>query len=152
MLLINKNDIASIPYFDKATREKVDDFIHFLDNSEFRKGRIQYSGDPELFCYAQEYETHEFNPESWEKHGRYFDLQYMQMGEELALYAPQNIKRVIKDYDEGSDCELIHAENGTECVLKEGYILIFEPGEFHNTGIMNESVKTVRKFVIKCSR
>lgn len=149
MVIINKKELDTLTLFDKETRQKISNFINILETLPFKKGKV-FDKCSNLFCYAQEYYTHPFDKRGWERHKVYYDVQYIQNGEELIYFNPCEPKFVINDYDEKSDCELVEAHDGEHIVAGEGNIVIFKPGELHNTGVSVGSEKRVIKYVIKC--
>lgn len=152
MIHIKKEEINKLTIFDNDMKNKIMRFIDYLDKAEFVTGKIVFKEDDELFCYAQNYSTHAFDINGWEKHELYYDVQYIQIGKELVNYNPLCIDSIIKAYDSISDCEIVRAHEGVSKKIIQGEIIIFEPGEYHNTGVICDNESIVRKFVIKCKR
>ena len=149
MIHIAKSELGRLKIFDQIMIDNIIAFVSKLEKSDYIIGKIE-DDNSDLFCYAQEYLTHSYDKDAWEKHEMFYDVQYILDGSEIAYFNPQTILSTIKEYNSNSDCEVVKADNGECVIVNQGEIIIFEPGEYHNAGVINVKEQTVRKFVIKC--
>ncbi len=114
---------------------------------ELATGRHEIDGD-RFFAMVQQYKTRPLSRIAWEAHRRYYDVQYVAVGEERIGYA--NIAHMLETqpYDAEKDVALYEGE-GSFVVLHTGMFAIFGPQDVHAPCLAVERPLTVLKMVIK---
>lgn len=99
----------------------------------------------------QEYQTSPLEERGWETHDKYFDVMYIDEGEELVGIVPRSRLGAVKiPYNEPGDITWYEsADNPTWVNLQKGDILIVSPDEGHNSRVAVNEPCFVRKLVAK---
>ena len=97
------------------------------------------------------YETHPRDPERFECHRRYADVQFVAEGEEFVEVAPPDALRPVAPYDPAGDIAWFAADEPREAVfLPAGSFLVLWPHEAHQPGLSGPGGPcSVRKVVVK---
>lgn len=132
------------PHFAAAA-----DFLATNDLSKLPAGRNEIDGD-NVFANVNDYETHGDDPERYEDHRRYIDIQVVASGSELVGMAPYTGDLpVVKPYDEAGDIEFVRA-SGDGVPLRAGEFLVIFPHEAHQPAIHPATgPEKVRKIIVK---
>ena len=95
------------------------------------------------------YDPHAPDPERFEFHRRFADVQFVAEGEERVLVAPLAETRAVAPFDEAADVGFGSAEGGA-VRLRAGEFLVLFPHEAHQPGVAAETgAGKVRKIVVK---
>lgn len=104
-----------------------------------------------VFAGVDEYETHPFNPEHYEAHRRYIDVQFVAEGEETVFVAPLDGAETRVPFDAGKDVGFYAAANGEAVPVRSGECVVLFPDDAHAPGAHPASggPSRVRKIVVK---
>ena len=112
-------------------------------------GKYEVDGE-NLFYVVGEYETGPIEEGKLEIHHKYLDIQYIVSGEECIGVAPLEGLTEETPYDGDNDFALYNYEpTSSRLHLKKGMFAIFWPNEPHMPGRSINSVKKVKKIVVK---
>lgn len=125
--------------------------LQFLENtknlSDLTVGKHEVDGD-NVFALVQEYETKDFNPEMWEAHRKYYDIQFIVKGNEhIKLSRIEDISPNM-EYNSEGDYQLFTGEGGA-ILLKENDFIILKPNDVHQPGVKINQPSPVKKIVVK---
>lgn len=100
---------------------------------------------------VSEYETKEANPNGFEAHREYLDIQYLVSGKEIIKCKPIDDLVVIKDYDEANDYLLLsdNVDNTSDFLLGDGYFALLYPDDAHEPQLCDGKPMPVKKVVVK---
>lgn len=100
---------------------------------------------------VSEYETKEANPNGFEAHREYLDIQYLVSGKEIIKCIPIDDLVVVRDYDEANDYLLFsdNVNNTLDFLLGEGYFTLLYPDDAHEPQLCDGKPMPVKKVVIK---
>lgn len=125
--------------------------LQFLQNTknlqELTVGKHEVDGE-KVFALVQEYNTKDFNPEMWEAHRRYFDIQYIVKGNELIKLARIEDITPNMNYNNQGDYQLFTGDGGF-LLLKENDFIILKPNDVHQPGVKVNQPSPVKKIVVK---
>ncbi len=108
------------------------DWITENAKSEIQDGRFSLDGD-KLVALTQHYNTHPFNPQKFETHKKYIDIQYLVSGsEKIYLGSPDEMTTVVP-YNETKDIAFLEGR-GHDITLNAGDFMIIWPHEAHAPG------------------
>ncbi len=104
-----------------------------------------------VFANVDEYETHPFDPEHYEAHRRYIDVQFVAEGEETVFVAPLDGAETRVPFDASKDVGFYAAANGEAVPMRPGECIVLFPADAHAPGAHPASGKPsrVRKIVVK---
>ena len=95
------------------------------------------------------YVPHAFDPERFEHHRRFVDVQYVAEGEEVVRVGDAAEMRRVGAFDEAADVGFLAGE-GEPVRLRAGEFLVLWPHEAHQPGIApGPGPSGVRKIVVK---
>ena len=147
MFTSNIKKIDKIRFEDKFQRA-----IDWLKNNDLVNmecGKYEIDGD-HIFAYLQEYESLMWEKAKYETHNKYYDLQYIVIGEELFGYVLKDELKPQTDYDAIKDLQFYHDPDYVSGVaLKEGDFIIVSPLEAHKPKPALHKPRYVKKVVIK---
>ncbi len=132
-----------------AVNDKIKLCISFLQNlniSELSPRRYDLSGD-DLYCVVTEYET--VNPQLFEAHNQYVDLQCLLVGEERMDYANRKDCAVVSPYESERDAALLSNENFIPLKINAGYFAMFFPDDAHRPCVTADKVSKNKKAIFK---
>lgn len=100
---------------------------------------------------VSEYETKDINPNGFEAHREYLDIQYLIHGKEIIKCKPINGLIVTKEYDAEKDYLLMSDEldNTSDFLLGDGYFALLYPDDAHEPQLCVGESETVKKVVVK---
>lgn len=124
-------------------------FLATHDLAALPAGRVEIDGD-DVFATVSDYDTHAPEPERFEAHRTYVDLQLVVSGAESVGIAPRTpCLDVVQPYDEARDIEFVRAE-GMSLPLFAGQFLVIFPHEAHQPGCHPAGGPSrVRKIIVK---
>ena len=124
--------------------------IELLDSGEiYNLPAGSYPTDTEgLRFMINEYIPNMENDNKHEYHGKEIDVQVMIKGKEKCTYSSLGGDISLIDYSKG-DIAFVVTEPEEECILSEGKVVIYFPGELHKPGIGIDSEVQNRKIVFK---
>lgn len=120
-------------------------YILTTDFSQLADGK--YEIDEDLFAIVQEYNTKPKLEGKLENHKKHIDIQYMIQGEEMMGIATFNNQKPVLQNEE-SDYSFYETESSL-IKVEEGMFTIFFPDDLHMPCIEINSVKRVKKVVVK---
>ena len=115
-------------------------------NKPSYNGKIEYKNG--ITVAYSKYETKEEIRETWEQHRKYIDVHIVLEGCERIGLLHDAGSRIIKEYSEPDDVEWVVGD-GDYFRLSLGVMAIIFPGEAHQPGLMDGSVQSIRKAVVK---
>ncbi|MBQ0142280.1 MAG: YhcH/YjgK/YiaL family protein [Prevotellaceae bacterium] len=100
---------------------------------------------------VSEYETKTVNPNGFEAHCEYLDIQYLISGNEIIKCKPIEGLCVTKEYDAENDYLLFSdkVNNTLDCLLGDGYFTLLYPDDAHEPQLCAGNPMIVKKIVIK---
>ncbi len=111
-------------------------------------GRIEIAG-PGLVALPQHYVTHELDPQRFETHRRFIDIQYVCAGSEHIHVGNPGDMTGVTPYQTEQDIAFF-AGTGSAIAVSAGEFVILWPHEAHAPGChADEKADSVRKIVIK---
>jgi len=118
-----------------------------------------YQLNPRVKAIVSEYETKPQNPNGYEAHRQYIDIQYILQGQERVACLPIEQLTETKPYSEESDCALYSADlspltldsrlSPSFLSLLPGYFAIFYPQDGHMPQLSIDTPTKVKKVVVK---
>lgn len=100
---------------------------------------------------VSEYETKEANPNGFEAHREYLDIQYLVSGKEIIKCKPIEGLVITKKYDEANDYLLLsdNVDNTSDFLLGDGYFALLYPDDAHEPQLCDGNPMPVKKVVVK---
>ena len=100
---------------------------------------------------VSEYETKAINPNGFEAHRQFLDIQYLIYGEETIKCKPIDGLTVTKEYDAENDYLLMNdeVEIPANLLLGNGYFALLYPDDAHEPQLCVGEPKRVKKVVVK---
>lgn len=126
--------------------------LKFLREADANIANGVYQITPRVKAIVSEYETKPQNPNGYEAHRQYIDIQYTLQGQERVACLPIEELNETKPYSEESDCALYSSESILQpsyLTLKPGYFAIFFPPDGHMPGLCADVPTKVKKVVVK---
>lgn len=112
-----------------------------------KDGKYEIKGE-DVFAIVSSYETKPHH--RYETHKEYLDIQYMLKGEEILKYTPSQELAVDTPFDESKDLTFFKGTGeGIPLHLKPGVFAALFPNEAHMPGVNIDTLKKVKKIVIK---
>ena len=111
-----------------------------------------YQLNPRVKAIVSEYETKPQNPNGYEAHRQYIDIQYTLHGQERIACLPIEKLTETKPYSQEGDCALYSADTihqPLEMTIGAGYFAIFYPQDGHMPQLCVNTPQTVKKVVVK---
>lgn len=111
-----------------------------------------YQINPRVKAIVSEYETKPQNPNGYEAHRQYIDIQYTLHGQERIACLPIEKLTETKPYSQEGDCALYSADTihqPLEMTIGAGYFAIFYPQDGHMPQLCVNTPQTVKKVVVK---
>ncbi|GGE30511.1 YhcH/YjgK/YiaL family protein [Streptococcus himalayensis] len=130
------------PHLDQAI-----DYLLTHDMASFALGRYAINED-KVFFFIQDNQLNQEPDDCFEYHERFADFHFLLEGRELMHYG-QQVKEVIKDYEEESDIGFVSCNLATPLHLTEENIAIFLPNEPHQPNLYDRAGERVKKCVVK---
>ncbi len=105
---------------------------------------------PRVKAIVSEYDTMPINPNGYETHKRFIDIQYLVKGTEKINVLPIEQLCLKTKYNKETDVSFYSSEEKPiELVLKDCYFAIFYPQDGHMPQLCNVFSDNVKKVVIK---
>lgn len=100
---------------------------------------------------VSEYETMPVNPNGFEAHRDYLDIQYLISGSEIVRCKPVEGLVITKEYDAEKDFLLLsdNVANTADFLLGGGYFALLFPDDAHEPQICVDNPMNVKKVVMK---
>jgi YhcH/YjgK/YiaL family protein len=127
--------------------KKALEYIVACDFSQMDAGRYDIEGD-DIFALVQNYTSKNHEDGRMEAHQKYIDIQYVVEGNERIGLTDINDVKISDIYDEEKDVEFYEGEYDS-LKAKANTFFIFEPGELHMPGLIDEMADEMKKVVIK---
>ena len=128
------------------------DCVEVLRKQDFPTGKYPFEGG---YLMVQRGSCKPYNPQAFEAHQKYIDVQYMIQGGEIIYYAASKNLMPVDGYKEKEDIEFFECTPGKEVVLtiSPGTVWVAFPEDGHMPVRYkekeNESVKIVMKLPVK---
>jgi len=122
-------------------------YLSQTDFSELPVGRYPIKGD-EIFALVSAYETRDYDPNRWENHQEYIDVQYLVNGQETIGFTEVNNCIPVTPYDGEKDIAFWMGE-GDMLTLRPHMFAVFYPQDAHQPGLVAGTKSLVKKVVIK---
>ncbi len=122
------------------------EFLEKTDVNNLAVGKYEIVGK-DLYCSVLEYNTKE--PNLFEAHDKYADLQYVVKGKERMDYAPRSACKPETEYDEVKDVFKLSAEKFLPVTVKAGEFAMFFPDDVHRPNVTDGEVSSNKKLVFK---
>lgn len=130
------------PYFPIAI-----DFLKTQDLDSYAPGKYSIQGN-DVYCIVQE-QVNESEPQIWEMHQEYVDIQFIVAGsEQIGVYPKHNLK-VLPTFINGTDNAVISDLDGTNYNLNSGDYLILFPHDVHKPNCPGISSAYSKKIIVK---
>jgi YhcH/YjgK/YiaL family protein len=126
--------------------------LEFLRDAKPDIANGVYQLNPRVKAIVSEYETKPQNPNGYEAHRQYIDIQCTLQGQERVACLPIEKLTETKPYNEDGDCALYSADTTCqplEMTIGAGYFAIFFPQDGHMPGLSAPSPSPVKKVVVK---
>ena len=126
--------------------------LEFLRDAKPDIANGVYQLNPRVKAIVSEYETKPQNPNGYEAHRQYIDIQCTLQGQERVACLPIEKLTETKPYSEDGDCALYSADTihqPLEMTIGAGYFAIFFPQDGHMPGLSAPSPAPVKKVVVK---
>lgn len=126
-------------------------FIKTAVDEGISTGRHQLNG--ENYANVEEYLTKNINPNGYESHVKYIDIQFLLSGKENILCKPTEKVEAKGPYDSDRDVTFYHHkdEESSRLTIGDGYFAIFFPDDAHEPQLsINNTPSKVKKIVVKC--
>ena len=126
--------------------------LEFLRDAKPDIANGVYQLNPRVKAIVSEYETKPQNPNGYEAHRQYIDIQCTLQGQERVACLPIEKLTETKPYSEEGDCALYSAAiipHPSYLILQPGYFAIFFPQDGHMPGLCATTPESVRKVVVK---
>lgn len=103
------------------------------------------------YANVERYTTKVSNPNGFEAHRKYTDIQYLVSGCERVRVRQKRDLDCAQPYDEARDAAFYHDDGGkaTEALLGNGMFAIFFPQDAHEPQLAAEGACEVKKIVVK---
>ena len=125
--------------------------LEFLRDAKPNIENGVYQLNPRVKAIVSEYETKPQNPNGYEAHRQYIDIQYLLKGTEKLCSSPLEHLTETKPYSEDDDYALY--DNPTvppqEMHIGAGYFAIFYPQDGHMPQLSIDTPTKVKKVVVK---
>jgi YhcH/YjgK/YiaL family protein len=130
--------------------EKGLNFLLESGQKEFPVGRQVIDGD-NVYAEIQAYDSIEGDPEVFEGHRQYIDIQYVAAGEETIAWTALKDATITTPYVDGDDYQLgtAPADKVTKVRLSAGQLAVLYPVDLHAPRRASGSSVPVRKIVVK---
>ena len=126
--------------------------LEFLRDAKPDIANGVYQLNPRVKAIVSEYETKPQNPNGYEAHRQYIDIQCTLQGQERVACLPIEKLTETKPYSEDGDCALYSSDTTCqplEMTIGAGYFAIFFPQDGHMPGLSAPSPAPVKKVVVK---
>lgn len=123
------------------------DFLKTQNLASLTPGRYAISGE-DVYCVVQE-QTNEHEPEIWEMHQRYVDIQFIIAGNERIGVFPLHALAAAPSFPEGSDNAVVSDLSGTYYDLNPGDYLILFPHDVHKPNCPGSNSAYSKKIIVK---
>jgi YhcH/YjgK/YiaL family protein len=104
--------------------------------------------DKNLFAIYSIYNPLNDEPVKFERHKKYIDIQYLFEGEELILVAFDHMQKVT-DFSDENDCQIAENSAYSSVYMKQGYVSLLFPEDWHAPGRRANQSDKVKKIVLK---
>ncbi len=132
-----------MPQLDKIQAFTLDFMAGKMENK-----RYDLDGD-KLFVSPSTYMPKDREGAEYESHIKYADVQVVVKGHEYIGVAPLEDCNVTKPFEDGGDIAFYTSDNGSFCLLEEGYFLVLFPQDAHMPCIKVNDNEEVTKLVFK---
>lgn len=125
-------------------------FLEGLGPDDLPVGRAPIDGD-NVYAEIQAYETKPGDPEVFEAHRRYIDIQFVARGEEVIAWTSDRHVTETVAYVDADDYRLGTADpdHVTRIRLESGQLAVFYPVDFHAPRRAAGAASPVSKIVVK---
>lgn len=123
------------------------DFLKTQNLELLTPGRFAVSGE-DVYCIVQE-QMNGHEPQIWEMHQRYVDIQFIIAGNERIGVFPLHDLTVVPFFPEGSDNAVTSDLNGTYYDLNPGDYLILFPQDVHKPNCPGKGSAYSKKIIVK---
>ena len=129
---------------------KVKAVVEKFSDPTLEPGKYEIDGD-RVFAVVQGYDTKEAQPDKFENHRKYIDIQYVVAESEQIHVKEMSGLTVDFPFDEPHDYEFYKTPASyVNCELEAGEFAIFWPGESHRPGVMTDKgTAPLRKVIFK---
>lgn len=124
--------------------------LKFLSSVDSSIGNGVHMISENVKAIVSEYETKPVNPNGFEAHREYLDIQYLISGNEIIKCKPIEGLCVTKEYDAENDYLLLSdkVNNTLDCLLGDGYFTLLYPDDAHEPQLCVGNPMKVKKIVI----
>ena len=106
--------------------------------------------DDGTYATITDYQTKDQDTAKYEAHQKYVDIQFVVSGDEYIEILPLDMLEEKPDYDSTADIKFFEStKNGEMRYADNTCFFIFFPENVHKPCLQTDSVKTVRKLVVK---
>lgn len=128
--------------------------LMFIKNQNENCALGRHQLQDENYANVEEYTTKIVNPNGYEAHKKYIDIQFLLKGKEKILSIPREKidNEISQQYDETRDImffNTINTENQS-FIIGDGYFVIFFPEDAHQPQLAYKNPELVKKIVVKC--
>ena len=129
---------------------KVKQVLDKFSDPTLEPGKYPIDGD-RVFAVVQGYDTKEAQPDKFENHRKYIDIQYVVAAAEQIHVKEMTGLTVDFPFDEPNDYEFYKTPDSyVNCELEAGEFAVFYPGESHRPGVMTDhGPVALRKVIFK---
>lgn len=148
---LNKNEFATQNLRNPAAWQAAYKFLTENDLLNMPTGRYDLLIDG-TYAKVSDYDTKDEDVSKlvFEAHRKFIDLQYVISGEEnMRLSAAKHTAKIVKQYSENKDIELLSMKNSKCFVANPNVYFVFFPSDIHKTNLKLNNNTAVRKVVIK---
>jgi len=129
--------------------KKAFDFLNRNDLADLSEGRYDLSDDG-LYATVSIYETKQPEDAKYEAHRKYIDIQYVAEGEEYIEILPLEMIDEVQNYDEKADIMFFESKaGGSKLLADKNRFFIFFPEDAHKPCLRTDTIRTVKKIVVK---
>ena len=122
------------------------EFLEKVTNENIPVGKYEIDKD-NVYAIVQEYETKE--PDKWERHKKYIDVQYIVSGNEIIGWENISVLPSMPEYFADKDCSLFNFEGGSNIIMKPGYFCVLFPDDMHRPGTKYKKIEKIKKVIVK---
>lgn len=148
-LSINKRLFAEQNILNPTVWKAAYRFLEETDFNTIAEGKYELDS---LGTYASvtDYTTKDPDTTYYESHRKYIDIQYVSKGQEyIGITSLDDIRTVIKEYNEEKDIEFFDKDNGTLLLANKGKFFVFFPSDGHKPCLKVDTNAMARKIVVK---
>ena len=128
---------------------KVKEVVEKFSDPTLEPGKYPIDGD-RVFAVVQGYDTKEAQPDKFENHRKYIDIQYVIRGKEAFNCTKVSECTVTQEFDEKIDAALYTCEGmRTHVEAGDGDFVIFYPQDVHNPGVKYGDGIKIKKAIAK---